>query len=79
MGLGRSQATELHGAYCGGHGTPFCPKDRRITTTPFEFKMPKVIAARPLLARRSSAESAADSRAIGVDGAPRAGSGRAFC
>jgi hypothetical protein len=55
MGLGRSQATELHGAYCGGHGTPFCPKDRRITTTPFEFKMPKVIAARPLLARRSSA------------------------
>ena len=46
MGLGRSQATELHGAYCGGHGTPFCPKDRRITTTPFEFKMPKVIAAR---------------------------------
>ena len=55
MDLGRSQATELHGAYCGGHGTPFCPKDRRITTTPFEFKMPKVIAARPLLARRSSA------------------------
>ena len=41
MGLGRSQATELHGAYCGGHGTPFCPKDRRITTTPFKFKMPK--------------------------------------
>jgi hypothetical protein len=31
----------LHGAYCGGHGTPSCPKDKRITTTPFEFKMPK--------------------------------------
>jgi hypothetical protein len=32
---------ELHGAYCGGHGTPSCPRDKRITTTPFEFRMPK--------------------------------------
>ncbi|SHM01014.1 hypothetical protein SAMN05444159_7439 [Bradyrhizobium lablabi] len=32
---------ELHGAFCGGHGTPSCLKEKRITTRPFEFRMPK--------------------------------------
>jgi hypothetical protein len=31
---------ELHGAYCGEHGTPSCLKARRITTKPFGFEMP---------------------------------------
>ena len=37
----RTIGFELHGAYCGGHGTPSCPREKRITSTPFEFKMPK--------------------------------------
>jgi hypothetical protein len=37
----RTIGFELHGAYCGGHGTPSCPKDKRITTKPFEFEIPK--------------------------------------
>ena len=37
----RTIGFELHGAYCGGHGSPSCPRDKRITTEPFEFKMPK--------------------------------------
>jgi hypothetical protein len=37
----RTIGFELHGAYCGGHGTPSCLRDKRIGTTPFEFKMPK--------------------------------------
>lgn len=32
---------ELHGAYCGQHGTPSCLKEHRITARPFEFKIPK--------------------------------------
>jgi len=32
---------ELHGSYCGGHGNPSCPREKRITTAPFEFIMPK--------------------------------------
>lgn len=31
---------ELHGGYCGGHGTPSCFKEKAITTKPFAFKMP---------------------------------------
>jgi hypothetical protein len=30
----------LHGGYCGGHGSPSCIKEKGITATPFEFKMP---------------------------------------
>ena len=37
----RTIGFELHGAYCGGHGSPSCPRDKRITTEPFEFRMPK--------------------------------------
>ena len=37
----RSVGFELHGAYCGGHGTPSCFKEKRITATPFDFKVPK--------------------------------------
>lgn len=37
----RTVGFELHGAYCGEHGTPSCFKDRQITTEPFEFRMPK--------------------------------------
>ena len=37
----RTIGFELHGAYCGEHGTPSCPREKRITTTPFEFKMPR--------------------------------------
>jgi hypothetical protein len=37
----RTIGFELHGGYCGGHGTPSCPREKRITTTPFDFKMPK--------------------------------------
>ncbi len=32
---------ELHGSYCGGHGTRSCIKQHRITTRPFQFKMPE--------------------------------------
>lgn len=32
---------ELHGAFCGGHGSPSCIREKRITTKPFEFRMPK--------------------------------------
>jgi len=31
----------LHGSYCGGAGSPSCPKTHRITARPFEFKEPK--------------------------------------
>jgi len=31
---------ELHGGYCGGHGSPSCFKEKGITATPFAFKMP---------------------------------------
>src|SRR5262245_50680082 len=31
----------LHGSYCGGSGSPSCPKTHRITTRPFEFKEPQ--------------------------------------
>jgi len=31
---------ELHGGYCGGHGSPSCIKERAITASPFAFKMP---------------------------------------
>ena len=31
----------LHGSYCGGHGNPSCPREKRITTTPFKLRMPK--------------------------------------
>jgi hypothetical protein len=37
----RSISFELHGAFCGGHGTPSCFKKKRITAKPFEFKMPR--------------------------------------
>jgi len=37
----RSIGFELHGAFCGGHGTPSCFKGKRITAKPFEFKMPR--------------------------------------
>jgi hypothetical protein len=37
----RSISFELHGAFCGGHGTPSCFKEKRITAKPFEFKMPR--------------------------------------
>lgn len=37
----RTIGFELQGAYCGGRGTPSCPRDKRITAAPFEFKMPK--------------------------------------
>ncbi|MFB9264571.1 hypothetical protein ACFFWD_15555 [Bradyrhizobium erythrophlei] len=36
----RSIAFELHGAYCGGHGTPSCHKERTITARSFDFKLP---------------------------------------
>jgi hypothetical protein len=32
---------ELHGGYCGGHGSPSCFKEKAITATPFAFKMPQ--------------------------------------
>jgi len=31
----------LHGSYCGRSGSPSCPKTRRITSRPFEFKEPQ--------------------------------------
>jgi hypothetical protein len=37
----RTISFELHGAFCGGRGTPSCFKEKRITTRPFEFRMPK--------------------------------------
>jgi hypothetical protein len=37
----RSIGFELHGAFCGEHGTPSCFKEKHITTRPFEFKVPK--------------------------------------
>jgi hypothetical protein len=36
----RRVSFELHGGYCGGHGTPSCFKEKAITTKPFAFKMP---------------------------------------
>jgi hypothetical protein len=30
----------LHGAFCGGHGTPSCFREHRITAKPFAFEMP---------------------------------------
>jgi hypothetical protein len=40
-GAARTIRFELHGGYCGGHGSPSCFKDKAITATPFEFKMPE--------------------------------------
>jgi hypothetical protein len=37
----RTVRFELHGSYCGGHGSPSCVKERRITAKPFGFEMPK--------------------------------------
>jgi hypothetical protein len=37
----RTVSFELHGAFCGGYGTPSCIKEKRITTRRFEFRMPK--------------------------------------
>jgi hypothetical protein len=36
----RRVSFELHGGYCGGHGTPSCFKEKAITTKPFKFRMP---------------------------------------
>ena len=36
----RTIGFELHGGYCGGHGTPSCNKQHKITAAPFDFKMP---------------------------------------
>jgi hypothetical protein len=30
----------LHGSDCGGHGSPSCFKEKRMTATPFAFKTP---------------------------------------
>lgn len=32
---------ELHGSFCGLHGSQLCVKTRRITTKPFKFTMPQ--------------------------------------
>jgi hypothetical protein len=32
---------ELHGAFCGLHGSQLCVKTHRITTKPFEFVVPQ--------------------------------------
>jgi hypothetical protein len=39
-GAARTVRFELHGSYCGGHGASPCVKEKGITATPFEFKMP---------------------------------------
>ncbi|MBR0719518.1 hypothetical protein [Bradyrhizobium liaoningense] len=39
-GAVRTIRFELHGGHCGGHGSPSCYKEKGITATPFEFKMP---------------------------------------
>ena len=39
-GTARTIRFELHGGYCGGHGSPSCFKEKAITTAPFAFKMP---------------------------------------
>ncbi|WP_027526902.1 hypothetical protein [Bradyrhizobium sp. Ec3.3] len=39
-GAARTMRFELHGGYCGGHGSPSCFKEKAISMTPFAFKMP---------------------------------------
>lgn len=39
-GAVRTIRFELHGGYCGGHGSPSCYREQGITATPFVFKMP---------------------------------------
>jgi hypothetical protein len=39
-GCRRSIRFELHGSYCGGHGSPSCIKEAAISAKPFAFKVP---------------------------------------
>jgi hypothetical protein len=36
----RTVRFQLHGSYCGGHGSPSCIREQRITATPFGFVKP---------------------------------------
>lgn len=40
-GAARTIRFELHGGYCGGHGSPSCFREKRITARPFAFRMPQ--------------------------------------
>ena len=39
-GAARTVRFDLHGSYCGGFGAQACVKEKAISATPFEFKMP---------------------------------------
>jgi len=39
-GTARTVRFDLHGSYCGGFGAQACVKEKAISATPFEFKMP---------------------------------------
>lgn len=39
-GAVRTIRFELHGGYCGGHGSPSCYKEKGISSEAFAFKMP---------------------------------------